>query len=263
MLDIVIVSDSTGETANSLSNSIMVQFPGIEFEKTIYPYVNNLEELDRVFDSIKEGSLLITSVVMPEISQALIEKSKGKNVYLVDILASLAGAIEYLTGVKPKNLPGLGRGTNNDYFNKMEAIEFALRYDDGKNPKGFLLSDIVLVGVSRTSKTPLSIFLANKNYKVSNLPLLPEIDLPKEIFEVDKKKIIGLIIDEEKLKEIRNSRLKVLGLGEGSIYAKDDRIHKELEYARSVFEKLSCHVIDVTGLSIESIGAEIIKYIES
>ncbi|MDO5027398.1 MAG: pyruvate, water dikinase regulatory protein [Tissierellia bacterium] len=263
MLDIIVVSDSTGETANSVSNSIMVQFPDIKFEKTIYPYVNNLEEVNRIFEIMKENSLLIMSVVMPEIAQAMRIKAQEKNIYLVDILGPISSAIEEMTGLKSINQAGLGRGTNNDYFNKMEAIEFALKYDDGKNPRGFLLSDIVLVGVSRTSKTPLSIFLANKNYKVSNLPLLPELDLPKEIFEVDKNKIIGLIIDEQKLKEIRGSRLRVLGLEEGSIYAKDDRIKKELDYAKKVFEDLSCPVIDVTGRSIESVGAEIIRYVES
>lgn len=263
MLDIVIVSDSTGETASSVSNSIMVQFPEIEFEKSIYPYVNNFEEVDRIFSVIKDNSILIMSIVLPEIAEVIRQRSIEKNIYLIDLLGPINQAIENASGFKSQNKPGLSRDINNDYFNKMEAIEFALKYDDGKNPKGFLLSDIILVGVSRTSKTPLSIFLANKNYKVSNLPLLPEVDLPKEIFEVDSKKIIGLIIDEEKLRQIRNTRLKALGLEGNSIYASDKRIQTELNYARQVFDKLSCTVMDVTGYTIESIGAEIIRHIES
>lgn len=262
-MDIIIVSDSTGETASIVSNSVMVQFPEIEFEKSIYPYVNNLKEVEKIFEDIKDDSIIVMSIVLPDIASEIKKRASEKSIRLIDLLGSLNDAIEDLSGEKALCKPGLTRGANTDYFDKIEAIEFALKYDDGKNPKGFLLSDIVLVGVSRTSKTPLSIFLANKNYKVSNLPLLPEVDLPKEIFEVDKKKIIGLIIDENKLKQIRNTRLKALGLEDNSIYANDKRIQKELDYARTVFEKLSCTVIDVTGYTIESIGAEIIRRIES
>lgn len=262
MLEVIVVSDSTGETANTLANSIMVQFSGLDYKKTIYPNIASSFEVDKIFTSIQDKALIIMTVVLEDVAEKIRQYCLEKDIELIDLLASPVSKIEVMTGHKALRQPGLMRGINNDYLNKMEAIEFALKYDDGKNPKGFLLSDIVLVGVSRTSKTPLSIYLANKNYRVSNLPLLPEVELPKEIFEVDKDKIIGLIIDEDILEGIRTSRLKVLGLGSDSVYAKSLRIKNELEYARKVFEKLSCRVINVSGFTIEAIGTEIINHIE-
>ena len=142
----------------------------------------------------------------------------------------------------------------------IEAIEFAIQYDDGKDPRGFPLSDIVLVGVSRTSKTPTTMILATKNFKVSNLPLVPEIKLPREIFEVDPDRIIGLVIDPDKLSNIREVRSKSLGIVGESIYYDDKRIRRELEYAQEVFKDLDCKVIDVTENTIEQTATDIVQY---
>lgn len=262
MLDIFIVSDSTGETANAVANSILIQFPEMTFSRKLFSNIDTRVKVDQMFNSAKENTFIIMTVVNFEVSNRIKELAEQRSIKVVDILNHPISLIEELTGKTALKKSGLMRDTDNEYFNKMEAIEFAMKYDDGKNPRGFLLSDIVLVGVSRTSKTPLSIFLANKKFKVSNLPLLPEASLPDEIFQVDKNKIVGLIIDEDVLKEIRNQRLITLGLGQESIYANNKRIEDELDYANSVFEKLGCKVINVTGKTIETVANLIIGYIE-
>ena len=142
----------------------------------------------------------------------------------------------------------------------IDAIEFAIKYDDGKDPRGFLESDIVLVGVSRTSKTPTTMILATKNFKVANLPLVPESKLPQELFEVDPARVIGLVIDPDKLSNIRAERTKTMGIVGESKYFDKERIREELAYAKEVFKDLDCKVIDVTENTIEQTATEIVQY---
>ncbi len=261
MIDIIVISDSSGETANSYANSLMIQFPYVTFNKKIYYNIDQPEKLNNIFVGLGPKVLVISTIVLEGVAERLKDIVRQKDYTLIDLMSKPMEDIEEITGQKPIKKVGLMRDLGNKYFEKIEAIEFALKYDDGKDPRGFLQSDIVLLGVSRTSKTPLSIYLANKAYKVSNLPLIPEIDLPDEIFEVDRKKIIGLSIDDKKLEEIREQRLRIMGLGEDSIYSNDGRIQKELAYSQDVFRKLSCKVINVTGKPVEEIASEIIKYL--
>lgn len=145
----------------------------------------------------------------------------------------------------------------------MEWVNVALQdYDDGKDPRGFLEADLVLVGVSRTSKTPLSMYLANKNIKVANLPLVNEIEPPKEIFEIPKKRIIGLTNSPEKLNAIREVRLKSLGLRENSNYASISRILDELEYADKIMKRLGCPIIDVSNKAIEETADNVLSLLD-
>jgi regulator of PEP synthase PpsR (kinase-PPPase family) len=152
---------------------------------------------------------------------------------------------------EPKNEPGLIRKLDEKYFKKVEAIEFAVKYDDGKDPRGLKKADIVLIGISRTSKTPLSMYLAHKNIKVANVPLVPEVPVPDEIFEVPPKKIIGLTTNPIKLNEIRQERLKALGLSNEANYASMERILEELDYAEGLMKRLGCPVIDVSTKAVE------------
>jgi len=138
-----------------------------------------------------------------------------------------------------------------EYFRKIEAVEFAVKYDDGRDPKGIKRADIVLIGVSRTSKTPLSQYLALKRYKVANVPLVPESIPPEELFDIPKEKCFGLLISPEKLIDIRMERLRSLGLKPEAAYAQMDRINRELEYARNLYERIGCQVIDVTNKAVE------------
>ena len=259
-LTIVIISDSTGETAQTYLKSVTTQFPDLETRIIRRPNVTNVKEIDKIFENISDYSVIVPTMADKDLADYICNESQKRNIEVLAILEQGIKTFEKVTGQNAVREVGLTRALSKDYFSMIEAIEFAIQYDDGKDPKGFLKSDIVLLGVSRTSKTPTTMILASKNYKVSNLPLVPESRLPKEIFEVDSDRIIGLLIDPEKLINIRQDRSKELGLIGESIYARENRIQKELDYAKEVFKDLDCKVIDVTNNTIEQTATQIVEY---
>ena len=181
-LSIVIISDSTGETANTYLKSITTQFPKLLYKVIRRPDIINKEEIDEIFKQIPKYSIIVQTIADLNLANYLIEKAQKTGIEVIDILEYGIDTFEKVTGQKAIRQVGLTRALSKDYFNMIEAIEFAIQYDDGKDPRGFLKSDIVLLGVSRTSKTPTTMILATKNFKVSNLPLVPESRLPQELF---------------------------------------------------------------------------------
>ena len=264
MINLYVISDSTGETANQLANAITIHFPDFKFYRKRFSNVISSEEVSNILDkNINENkTIVLMTVVLQEVADK-IKSYESENVRVIDLLLRPIREMEDFLGVDANRKAGMMRDLDNSYFNKIEAIEFAMNFDDGKNPKGFLEADIVLLGVSRTSKTPLSVYLANKSYKVANLPLVPEISIPKEIYEVERKRIIGLIIDPAKLNEIRNQRLVTLGLSPDSSYASSERIDEELRYTKKLYAELGCTVIDVSSSTIEETAAKVIEQIEN
>lgn len=259
-LTTILISDSTGETAQNYIKSVTSQFPDLKVNLIRKPSIDTTEEIDEVMDKADENCIVVQTIANEDLSKHLRAVAKEKNIEVLDILNYGIRKVEEATGLKAVRQIGLTRTLSEDYFNMIEAIEFAIQYDDGKDPRSFPLSDIVLVGVSRTSKTPTTMILATKNFKVSNLPLVPEIKLPREIFEVDPERIIGLVIDPDKLSNIREVRSKSLGIVGESIYYDDKRIRRELEYAHEVFKDLDCKVIDVTENTIEQTATDIVQY---
>ena len=164
--------------------------------------------------------------------------------------------------MEPLREAGVIRKMDKSYFNRVEAIEFAVKYDDGKDPRGLLKADLVLVGISRTSKTPLSMYLANKHIKVANVPLVPEVPIPKELDSVEPRRIIGLTNSPEKLNVIRTERLKAMGLNGSANYAKLDRILEELDYSEEVMKRLKCPVINVANKAIEETAGIILDILK-
>ena len=259
-LTTILISDSTGETAQNYIKSVTSQFPDLKVNLIRKPSIDTTEEIDEVMAEADSNCIVVQTIANEDLSKHLRAVAKEKNIEVLDILNYGIRKVEEATGLKAVREIGLTRTLSEDYFNMIEAIEFAIQYDDGKDPRGFPLSDIVLVGVSRTSKTPTTMILATKNFKVSNLPLVPEIKLPREIFEVDPDRIIGLVIDPDKLSNIREVRSKSLGIVGESIYYDDKRIRRELEYAQEVFKDLDCKVIDVTENTIEQTATDIVQY---
>ncbi|KGF04374.1 pyruvate, water dikinase regulatory protein [Anaerococcus lactolyticus] len=260
VLTIVIISDSTGETAINYIKSVTSQFPDLETRVIRKPDISSKAELDVIMDGLDKESVIVMTIANKDLALHLRARAKKENIIVLDILSYGINKFEELTGMKAIRQPGLTRTLSTGYFNMINAIEFAIKYDDGKDPRGFLDSDIVLVGVSRTSKTPTTMILATKNFKVSNLPLLPESEIPQELFEVDPDRVIGLVIDPDKLSNIRSQRTKTLGLMGESKYFDKERIKYELNYAMDVFKDLDCKVIDVTENTIEQTATEIIEY---
>ena len=260
VMTVVIISDSTGETAINYIKSVTSQFPDLETRVIRKPDITTKEEIDEIMDNLDKESVIVMTLAEKDLATHLRSRADEAGITFLDILSYGINKFEKLTGKKAVRQAGLTRTLSTGYFKMIEAIEFAMKYDDGKDPRGFLESDIVLVGVSRTSKTPTTMLLATKNFKVSNLPLVPESELPQELFELDPDRVIGLIIDPDKLSNIRAQRTKTMGLSGESKYFDKERIEYELDYAKEVFKDLDCMVIDVTENTIEQTATEIVQY---
>lgn len=249
---VYVVSDSVGETAELVVKAAASQFNGTAIDIQRVPYVEDTSTIDEVIIQAKETNGLIAfTLVVPSIKKYLEEEAVKAGIPLYDILSPMMKMLETRFNRTPRNEPGLMHTLDENYFRKVEAIEFAVKYDDGRDPRGVLRADVVLIGVSRTSKTPLSQYLAHKRLKVANIPLVPEVDPPKELFEIPSRKVIGLTISAEKLNSIRTERLKALGLKAEANYANFKRIEEELMYSKKIMDRIGCQVIDVSNKAVE------------
>jgi len=249
---IYVVSDSVGETAELVTKAAVSQFNGSNIVLKRYPYVEDKEHIDEVISlAVFEKGMIVFTIVKPELRDYMVAKSSTAGIYAFDLMGPLLDKIEEVFDKKPLYEPGLVRKLDEEYFKKIEAIEFAVKYDDGRDPRGILRADIVLLGVSRTSKTPLSQYLAHQSLRVANVPLVPEVEPPEELYLVPKEKIFGLKISSDKLNNIRKERLKALGLADNAMYANIERINEEIAYFENIANKIGCHVIDVTNKAVE------------
>lgn len=260
---VYVVSDSIGETAEFVVKAVASQFNSGHVEVRRVPFVYEIETiLDIVEEAGKFNCIIAYTLILPELKRTLEEAAERKSIPAVDILGPMMTAFATIMRDSPRMEPGLMRRLDEEYFHRIAAIEFAVKYDDGKDPRGMLRSDAVLVGVSRTSKTPLSMYLAHKRIKVANLPLVPEIELPEELFMILPHKIVGLTISPQQLYDIRLERLKTLGLTANANYANMKRIIEELEYAEKCMKKLGCPVFDVSNKAVEEVANYIYQYIK-
>lgn len=238
------------------------QFKVGYFEIIRIPYINSTVQIERILeDAVNYKSVICHTIVGRELREALLAQAKRYNIPTIDIMGPMIDAVQHVSGLVPQLKPGLIHTLDQAYFKRVTAIEFAVKYDDGKNPDGILKADIVLVGVSRTSKTPLSMYLAHKELKVANVPMVPEVSPPKELFEIPAERIVGLIIDPVKLNNIRAERLRSMGLDPESCYADSARIKEEVEYAKSIMYKLGCPIIDVSNKTIEETANKVMELI--
>ncbi|MNK34040.1 putative pyruvate, phosphate dikinase regulatory protein [compost metagenome] len=259
---IAICSDSIGETAEAVVQATLRQFelPNTEIKR--FMNVRHEDELSLLMEEVsRRGGFVVYTLVQPELREAIKEEAVRLNVRAVDIMGPMMQAFIDTFNDSPKRTPGLLHRLDEDYFRRVEAVEFAVNNDDGKDVSAILKADVVLLGVSRISKTPLSIFLAHKGKKVVNYPVVPELIPPVQLREVSHSKIFGLTIDAEHLMKIRTERLKAMGLPNGAQYASLERIEEELKYAQALFSSLGCPVIDVTDKAIEETAGLIMKYL--
>src|SRR5690625_3359759 len=213
--NVYVLSDSVGETAELVIKAGLSQFNNGDYQIQRIPYVEDKDTIDEAIQLAKEKKALIGfTLVDPELRNYVNTQAEKWGIEAIDIMGPTLNAMEKVFEHKPKLEAGLVHKLDEDYFKRIEAIEFAVKYDDGRDTRGIARADIILIGVSRTSKTPLSQFLAHKRFKVANVPIVPEVDPPEELLEVEPGKCIGLRISPEKLYEIRKERLKALGLGE-------------------------------------------------
>jgi regulator of PEP synthase PpsR (kinase-PPPase family) len=260
---VYVISDSVGETAEFVVRAVASQFNGGRVEIRRVSYVDDREPIKEVVQAAKEVNAVIAfTLVLPELRDFLLAEAAQNGVVAVDILGPMIDAFAKVNNLTPKNQPGLVHQLDDEYFRRVEAIEFAVKYDDGKDPRGLLRADVVLIGVSRTSKTPLSMVLAHKRLKAANVPLVPEVEPPEELFEINPRKVIGLTISPDELNRIRTERLKALGLRSQANYAQHERIKMELEYAEKIMNKIGCPVINVSNKAVEETASIIMDIIK-
>ncbi|MBD2844332.1 kinase/pyrophosphorylase [Paenibacillus sp. IB182496] len=250
---IYVCSDAVGETAEAVARATIRQFRDEEMRIRRYGQLRREEEIVAIVrEAQSTGGFIAFTLVQPELREMMKEEAQRRGVRIVDVMGPMMQAYIDTMGGLPSRKPGLMHAMDEAYYRRIEAIEFAVQFDDGKDARGLAAAEVVLLGVSRTSKTPLSIFLAHKGIKVANFPLVPEVHAPQELAApVPGRLLVGLTIQPEHLVKIREERLRAMGLPPLSRYAAMGRIREELDDAAGVMDRLGCRMIDVTDRAIE------------
>jgi regulator of PEP synthase PpsR (kinase-PPPase family) len=261
-VELHIVSDSTGETAARLVQALEAQFPEQDFEEVRHPRCDSIADLERAVLSARgHAAVVVYTLVDTEMRDAMRRLCRRARVHYCDLLGHPIDAVARVSGQAARMTPGSRAPLTPAYFRRIEAMEFAVKYDDGVGA-GLDEADIVLVGVSRTSKTPLSIYLGYLGHKVANVPIVKGIAPPKELYELDPAKVVGLTINADRLADIRRARVRNLGAN-NQRYAEAAEIYDELEEATAVQRRLGCPVIDISELSIEETAQQILRTVEA
>jgi len=260
-VEIHVLSDSTGETAMRFAEAVERQFPEENFEIVRHPRITSVDDVQLAAARARgRRAVLMYTLVEPQFRDAMRTLCKRYRLHYCDLLGHPIEAVARVSGQPATMTPGARPILDSSYFKRMAAIEFAVRYDDGVAAHGLKDADIVLVGVSRSSKTPLSMYLGYLGYKTANVPVVRGIEPPKELFQIDPGKIVGLTIDAKALAEIRGERARVMRGSQK--YADLVEIYEELEQAEAVHRRLGCPVIEVSNLAIEETARRIIHLVE-
>ena len=261
-VELHIVSDATGETATRLVMALEAQFPEQPFEEIRHPRVETVEDLQLAVERAKgRPAVVVYTLVKPDLREEMRLLCRRAKVHYCDILGPPLASIAKVSGTGAQMKAGARPPLNSAYFKRMAAIEFAVKYDDGQGAKGLREADIVLVGVSRTSKTPVSMFLGSMGFRTANVPIVKGIAPPDELFDIDPAKVVGLTIAAERLAEIRRERARLMQAARQQ-YAGLVAIHEELAEAADIHRRLGCPVIDVTELSVEETATRIVRLVE-
>ncbi len=263
---VYIISDGTGETASTMVRAALVQYPDTELNIVRCKNVRTEAQVDNLIDEVfqKQG-LIVFTVVSETMRRKIMESASSKGIPAVDLMGPLLTSLDtYLGKTASGHTAGILRAVDERYFKRIEAIEYTVKHDDGKVLTDLDNADIILVGISRTSKTPLSIFLSHKGWKVANIPLVVDRPLPEELFKVDQRKIVGLLIDADSLVRIRRKRLEKFGQDPGGEYASMGHIQREIDFAREIYKQNKrWPIFDVTDRALEETAAEIVRVVAS
>jgi [pyruvate, water dikinase]-phosphate phosphotransferase / [pyruvate, water dikinase] kinase len=260
-VELHVVSDATGETAARLVQALEAQFPDQEFVEIRHPRIETADDLQLAVSRMRgRPAVVIYTIVEPRLREAMRSLCRRAKLHYCDILGHPIEAVARVSGMAARMTPGSRPPLNSAYFKRMEAIEFAVRFDDGVG-RGLRDADVVLVGVSRTSKTPLSIYLGYLGHKAANVPVVKGIAPPPDLFEIDQTKIVGLTIDPSRLAEIRRARVRTMG-ARNQRYAELAEIYEELDEAAKLHRRLGCPVIDISELSIEETAHRVLRVLE-
>ena len=262
---IYLISDSTGETLDRIFLAIKAQFVNIEYKVHTYSFTRTENQILTILSDAKKNSnsIILYSIVDSSLAKYLANTSDNKKIPCFGVLGDLILSFSKLLNQKASHQPSGQHALNEEYYKRIEAIQFTMNHDDGNLTKEINKSDIVLLGVSRTSKTPTSIYLANKGFKTSNIPLLNENSIPKVLKDKPNLTcVVGLNTEPERLVDIRKNRMNSLKETDNKSYTNLDNIRKEVDKAKNTFKKYKWPVIDVTRKSVEETAASIIKIYE-
>jgi [pyruvate, water dikinase]-phosphate phosphotransferase / [pyruvate, water dikinase] kinase len=259
------VSDSTGETLDRIFLALKAQFSHFECKTIHYAFTRTENQIDKIiFKSKNEKNVIILyTIVDKKISNYLIKETKKNNIPTFEVLGNLISDFSKLLKQEASRIPSGQHILDKEYYSRIEAVQFSMAHDDGKKISDIEKSDVILVGVSRTSKTPTSIYLANRGYKVSNIPIIPNKNLPETLLNNYKKTfVVGLVCDVNRLLDVRRNRIQSMHEENSSDYTNEEEILNELEASKKIFKKYNWPIIDVTRKSVEETAASIIKTLD-
>ena len=262
-IEIHIVSDATGETATRVVMAVERQFPGLEFEVIRHPRITSADDIQLAASRARgRRAVVVYTLVDAAYREAMRTLCKRYKLHYCDLLGHPIDAVARVSGLPATGEPGALPVLDSSYFKRVEAIEFAVQADDGVAVRRLPQADIVLVGVSRTSKTPLSIYLGYLGYKAANVPIVMGIEPPAELWDVDRARVVGVTLQPEILAEIRTRRVRQMR-GSTRSYADLSEVYEELEHAEQIYKRLGCPVIEVSTLAIEETAYRIIRLVET
>ena len=264
-IEIHVISDSTGDTAARVARAAQAQFSSHPTTLVRHPRVTTVAGIAAVFDRVRPdaGVAVFYTLIDRDLRGAAHEICERRGIAHCDLLGPVLETLAVASGDEAELVPGRPIALDPDYFKRIHAMEFAVKHDDGLAGEGLGEAEIVLIGVSRTGKTPLSMYLGYLGFKTANVPLVRGIQPPGVLFRIERHKVVGLSIDPERLSKIRGRRLRAIGGGAGRDgYAELNRIYEELEEAAAVMRRLGCPVIDVTNIALEEAANRVIDLVE-
>ena len=261
---VYLISDSTGETLDRIFMALKAQFNNFTYELNQYSFTRTENQISTILNKAidQDSPIILYTVVNSKLAKYLAEEANRKKIPCFGVLGDLILNFSKILNQKATHQPSGQHVLDEDYYKRIEAIQFTMSHDDGNNTENILESDIILVGVSRTSKTPTSIYLANKGLKTSNIPLVNEMNIPNDITNSKKICVIGLTTEAERLFDIRRNRLNSIKENEASDYTNLEKIKAEVLQSKKIFKQNNWPTIDVTRKSVEETAASIIKIYE-
>jgi regulator of PEP synthase PpsR (kinase-PPPase family) len=259
---IYIVTGGVGTSGEQLVNTVLAQYQEADVPMEIVPHVHDVAALRTAIERAREqGATIVHTLVDGALRARMVTLAQERGVVAIDLMGPLMDHLTSVLGQAPLGQPGLYRHLRRSYFERVAAIEYALAHDDGRRRRDWAEADVVIIGVSRSGKTPLSVYLSILGWKAANMPIVPQIPIPPELFALPRRRVIGLTIDLERLLTIRRQRSRQMGLTGATDYTHPGKVDDELRLARQVYGRGRFHVIDVTHQPIEAIADEVVRVV--
>ncbi len=263
IVNLHLISDSTGETLSSVSRAVLSQFENVESRDFIWPLVRNKGQIDKIIESISANpGIVMYTILQDDLIDSLKKHCNHLQIPCVSVLSQAISVFSNYLGMDISNVIGRQHLLDEEYYSRVEAINYTMSHDDGQANWDLYDADVVIIGVSRTSKSPTSVYLSCRGYKTANIPFVSTQTVPESVFDLKKPLIVGLTINPEKLVQIRQSRLISIGQETKTDYIDIELVKNEVAESRKLFAKLNCPIIDVTKKSVEETAARIIQLLQ-